>query len=423
MEEEIPLGVIDRFKNAWNVFLNKDPTQDMARYYGNSYYTRPDRVHFTRGNERTIINSVYNRISVDAAQIYLRHVRLDDNERYISEIDSSLNNCLKLEANLDQTARAFIQDVVASMLDEGCVAIIPTDTNISIANNSFDILTMRAAKIVEWYPQNVKVEVYNERDGQKPQLTLPKDKIAIIENPFYAVMNEPNSTLQRYIRKLNQLDVVDDQTSSGKLDLIFQLPFAVKSELQKNRAEERRHSIEDQLSGSKYGIAYIDAAEHVTQLNRPIENNFMKQVEYLTDLLFSQLGITVEILNGTANAETMQNYYTRCIEPIMSAIVDEMKRKFLTPTARTQKQSIMFFRDPFKLVPIANIADIADKFTRNEVLTSNEVRQIVGMKPVDDPRADALLNKNISQSEEVMEEYAPYAKEDQEEIQNGTGTV
>lgn len=414
------MGIIDRFKNAWNVFLNKDPTREVMNYYGNGYYTRPDRVHFTRGNERTIINSVFNRISVDAAQIYLRHVRLDDNERYISEIDSPLNNCLKLEANLDQTSRAFIQDVVASMLDEGCVAIVPTDTNISINNGSFDILTMRAAKVVEWYPQNVKVEVYNERDGQKPQLILPKSKVAIIENPFYAVMNEPNSTLQRYIRKLNQLDVVDDQTSSGKLDLIFQLPFAVKSELQKNRAEERRHSIEDQLAGSKYGIAYIDAAEHVTQLNRPIENNFMKQVEYLTDLLFSQLGITVEILNGTATAETMQNYYTRCIEPIMSAIADEMKRKFLTPTARTQKQSIMFFRDPFKLVPIANIADIADKFTRNEVLTSNEVRQIVGMKPVDDPRADALLNKNISQSEEVMEEYAPYARKGQEEIQNGT---
>ena len=414
------MGIIDRFKNAWNVFLNKDPTREVMSYYGNGYYTRPDRVHFTRGNERTIINSVFNRISVDSAQIYLRHVRLDDNERYVSEIDSPLNNCLKLEANLDQTSRAFIQDAVASMLDEGCVAIVPTDTNVSITNSTFDILTMRAAKVVEWYPQNVKVEVYNERDGQKPQLILPKSKVAIIENPFYAVMNEPNSTLQRYIRKLNQLDVVDDQTSSGKLDLIFQLPFAVKSELQKNRAEERRHSIEDQLAGSKYGIAYIDAAEHVTQLNRPIENNFMTQVEYLTNLLFSQLGITVEILNGTANAETMQNYYTRCIEPIMSAITDEMKRKFLTPTARTQKQSIMFFRDPFKLVPISNIADIADKFTRNEVLTSNEVRQIVGMKPVDDPRADALLNKNISQSEEVMEEYSPYARKGQEEIQNGT---
>ncbi len=390
-------------KHAWNAFgdrispMNKDPTQ---RFFGvgvgNSY--RPDRPRLTRGNERSIITAVYNRISLDTAAIDIQHVQLDENGRFIGEKNSTLNNCLTLEANVDQTARAFIQDVALSMMDEGCVAIVPVDTSTDPElSDSYNIYTMRTGKILDWYPQHVRVQVYNDRTGLKEQILMPKKAVGIIENPFYAVMNESNSTLQRLKRKLNLLDVVDEQSSSGKLDMIIQLPYTIKSEARKLQAEERRKSLENQLTGSKYGIGYIDATERITQLNRPVENNLLKQVEYLTSMLYSQLGITQSILDGTADDKTMLNYYNRTIEPILSAITDEMKRKFLTKTARSQGQSIMFFRDPFKLVPVTEIAEIADKFTRNEIMTSNEFRQTIGMKPSDDPRADELRNKNLSE--------------------------
>lgn len=387
----------DRLQHAWNAFMNKDPTD--YRDYGYSSYYKPDRMVLSRGNERTIITSIYNKISLDVASIKIKHVKLDENERYLKTIDSGLNNCLTLEANLDQTSRSFIQDVVMSMFDEGCVAIVPIDTNIDPRTGSFDIKTLRTGKILEWYPEHVKVRIYNEKDGMKYDKVIPKSIAAIIENPMYAVMNEYNSTMQRLIRKLRILDAIDEQTGSGKLNLIVQLPYIVKTEARKQQAENRRKDIEDQLSGSKYGVAYTDGTEKITQLNRPIENNLMSQIEYLTSMLYSQLGITAEILNGTANEQEMLNYINRTIEPIISAIVDEMKRKFLTKTARTQGQSIMFFRDPFKLVPVNSIADIADKFTRNEIMSSNEIRQIIGMKPVDDPMADQLRNKNINASE------------------------
>ena len=386
-----------RFKHAWNAFRNRDPTINFSNVGEISYY-RPDRPRFTRGNERSIVTSVYNRIALDASAINIQHVRLDDNGRFLSIIESGLNDCLTLDANIDQTSRAFIQDAVMSMLDEGCVALVPIDTTYNPnVTSSYDILSIRTGKILEWRPLDVKVRVYNERTGRREDIIVPKKTIAIVENPLYAVINEPNSTMQRLIRKLSLLDVTDEQTASGKLDLIIQLPYIIKSEARRQQAEQRRKDIEMQLAGSKYGIAYTDGTEHITQLNRSVENNLMKQIETLTSMLYSQLGITQSIMDGTADEKTMLNYYSRTIEPIISAIVDEMKRKFLTKTARSQKQSILFFRDPFKLVPVNNIAEIADKFTRNEIMTSNEIRQIVGMKPSDDPKADQLINSNISQ--------------------------
>lgn len=386
-----------RLKHAWNAFFNKDPT-DYYKNVGTSYTYRPDRPRLTRGNERSIVTSVYNRIGLDASSVSIQHVRLDENNRFLSVIDSGLNNCLTVEANLDQTGRAFIQDIVMSMLDEGSVAIVPVDTTFNPEiTGSYDILSMRTGQILEWYPSHVKVRVYNEKTGRKEDIVVPKSTVGIVENPLYAVINEPNSTMQRLIRKLNLLDVVDEQSSSGKLDLIIQLPYVIKTEARRQQAENRRKDIENQLAGSKYGIAYTDGTERITQLNRSVENNLMKQIEYLTSMLYSQLGITQSILDGTADDKTMLNYYNRTIEPILSAIVDEMKRKFLTKTARSQLQSILFFRDPFKLVPVNEISEIADKFTRNEIMTSNEIRQIIGMKPSDDPKADELRNKNLSQ--------------------------
>lgn len=391
-----------RFRNAWNAFTNNETHEQVSyRDFGISSSTRPDRLRLTKGSERSIVTTIYNRISMDAAAIKIEHVRLDDNNRYKETIDSGLNNCLTLEANVDQTGRAFVQDVVMSMFDEGCVAVVPTDTSIDPWNsNTFDILEMRTGRVIQWKPSHVQIRLYNERSGQKEDIWLPKSSVAIIENPLYAIMNEPNSTMQRLIRKLSLLDSVDEQSGSGKLDLIIQLPYVIKSEARKKQAEDRRRDIEQQLSGSKYGIAYTDGTEHITQLNRSLENNLMGQIEYLTNLLFSQLGITTDILNGTASEEAMLNYYNRTVEPIVAAIVDEMKRKFLTKTARTQRQSIFFYRDPFKLVPTSQLADLADKFTRNEIMTSNEIRQIVGMKPSDDPEADELRNKNLNKSTE-----------------------
>ena len=390
---------LNRIKNAWNAFVNnRDPTSKW-KDIGSSYYYRPDRQRFTGGNERTIVTSVYNRIAMDVAAIDIKHVRLDENDRYLETIDSGINRCFSEEANIDQTGRAFIQDIVMSMLDEGCVAIVPVDTNVDpTLSNSYDILSMRVGQILQWYPNHVQVRVYNDRTGNKEDIILPKETVGIIENPLYAVINEPNSTMQRLIRKLSLLDAIDEQSSSGKLDLIIQLPYTIKTEARRQQAEQRRKEIEMQLTNSKYGIAYTDGTEHITQLNRPIENNLMKQIEYLTSMLYSQLGITTTILDGSADEKTMLNYYTRTIEPIISAIVCEAKRKFLTKTARSQRQSFLFFRDPFKLVPISQIADIADKFTRNEIASSNEIRQIIGRKPSDDPKADKLVNSNINQS-------------------------
>ena len=395
----------DRIKHGWNAFLNRDPTYNYRDLGGPSYGYRPDRMRFTRGNERSIVTSVYNRIALDAASIDIMHVQLDKDDRFESVRDSALNECLTRNANIDQTGRAFIQDVVMSMLDEGCVAIVPVDTTFNPdITNSYDINTMRTAKIVEWYPAHVKVNLYNDRTGRKEDLILPKKTVAIIENPLYAVINEPNSTMQRLIRKLNLLDVIDEQSGSGKLDLIIQLPYVIKTDARRQQAEQRRKDIEMQLAGSKYGIAYTDGTERITQLNRSVDNNLMKQIEYLTSMLYSQLGITQAILDGSADDKTMLNYYNRTIEPIVSAIVDEIQRKFLTKTAITQKQAIAYFRDPFRLVPVNEIAEIADKFTRNEIMTSNEIRQIVGMKPSKDPNADELRNKNLSQSNEMIKE-------------------
>lgn len=404
-----------RIKHAWNAFLNRDPTNYNRVDVGVSYSRRPDRVRFSRGNEKTITTSVFNRIAMDASSVGIRHVRLDENGRFLEEINSGLNNCLSLEANIDQTGRAFVQDVVMSMLDEGVIAMVPVDTSFNPdTTSSYDILTMRTGKILEWYPAHVKVRVYNERTGQKEDITVPKRTVGIVENPLYAVVNEHNSTMQRLIRKLSLLDAVDEQSSSGKLDLIIQLPYIIKTEARRQQAENRRKDIESQLSGSKYGIAYTDGTERITQLNRPVENNLMKQVEYLTSMLYSQLGITQTIMDGTADEKTMLNYNNRTIEPILSAIVDEMKRKFLTKTARSQLQSISFFRDPFKLVPVAELAEIADKFTRNEIMSSNEIRQIIGMKPSSDPRADELRNKNLSEPTGNAKE----PTKSEEEIQN-----
>lgn len=385
-----------RLKHAWNAFTGN--VQMNYRDLGMSYSYRADRPRMSRGNERSIVTSVYNRIALDVAALNVQHVRLDENGRFLSVIDDGLNNCLTLEANVDQTARSFIQDVVISMFDEGSVAIVPVDTTTDPnVSGSYDIQSLRVGQILDWYPQYIRTRVYNEQTGRKEDIVVPKSAVAIIENPLYAVINEPNSTMQRLIRKLNLLDVIDEQSGSGKLDLIIQLPYVIKTEARRQQAENRRKDIESQLSGSKYGIAYTDGTEHITQLNRSVNNNLMSQIEYLTSMLYSQLGITQSILDGTADEKTMLNYNNRTIEPIISAIVDEMKRKFLTKTARSQRQSISFFRDPFKLVPVNEIAEVADKFTRNEIMTSNEIRQVVGMKPSDDPRADELRNKNLSE--------------------------
>ena len=392
---ELSLG--SRLKHAWNAFLNRSPTNYQTIGAGYSY--RPDRARMSRGNERSIITSVYNRIALDVAAVEIRHVRLDDNGRYLETIGSGLNHCLSLEANIDQTGRSFIQDVVMSMFDEGCVAIVPVDmTNDPKLTSAYDILSMRTGKILDWYPNHVRVRVYNERRAEKQEILVPKSLVGIVENPLYAVINEPNSTMQRLIRKLILLDSVDDRNSSGKLDLIIQLPYTIKTKARREQADNRRKEIEDQLVGSKYGIAYTDGTERIMQLNRPIENNLVSQIEYLTNLMFSQLGITQSILDGTADEKTMLNYSNRSIEPILSAISDEMKRKFLTKTARSQRQSIAYFRDPFKLVPVSEIAEIADKMTRNEIMSSNEIRQVIGMRPSDDPKADELRNKNLSEA-------------------------
>lgn len=412
-----------RFKHAWNTFFNRDPTDDF-KDVTISYSYRPDRLRLTKSNERSIATSIFNRIALDVSSINIQHCKLDKNGRYISPINSKLNNCLTLEANKDQTSRAFIQDVVMSMFDEGCVAIVPIETtaNPSITD-SYDIYSMRTGKILEWYPDQVKVRVYNDRTGKKEDIKLPKSTVAIIENPLYAVMNEPNSIMQRLIRKLNLLDAIDEQSGSGKLDLIIQLPYTIRSEARRKEAEKRRKDIEMQLANSKYGIAYADATEHITQLNRSVENNLMKQIEYLTEMAYSQLGITQTILDGTADEKTMLNYNNRTVEPIISAIVDGMKRTFLSKTARSQLQSILFFNDPFKLVPISQIAEVADKFTRNEILTSNEIRQIIGMKPSDDPKADQLINSNISQPNEVVEKYTNSNENDEKGEENQNGEV
>ena len=413
-EMEMSLGA--RLKHAWNVFTANETVG--ARWdIGPSYFYRPDRPIFSRGNERSIITSVYNRIALDVAAITIQHVRLDDEGRFTSVMNTSLNDCLSLEANLDQTGRAFIQDIVQSMLDEGCVAIVPVDTDIDPDEGSYKIETMRTGKILEWYPQHVKVRVYNEQTGKKEDVLVSKRTVAIVENPFYAVMNEPNSTMQRLIRKLNILDAIDEQSGSGKLNLIIQLPYVIKTEARRQQAEKRRKDIEEQLSGSKYGVAYTDGTEHVVQLNRPVDNNIMSQIEYLTSMLYSQLGLTQSIMDGSADDKTMLNYLTRTVEPILSAIVDEMKRKFLSKTARSQKQSILFFRDPFKLVPVGEIAEIADKMTRNEIMTSNEIRQKIGMTPSKDPNADKLRNSNLSAPKEESIEQT-ISKEDK--VQNGS---
>ena len=392
------MGIKDRLQHAWNAFTNRDPTDDYQYNGGYSSSYRPDRHKLSRGNERSIATSVFNRIAMDVASIDISHVKIDQNGRFLSYVNSGLNNCLTLEANKDQTGRSFIQDIVLSMLDEGCVAIVPVDTNINPANStSVDIETMRVGKIKEWYPNHVLVELYNDNTGINQDVKLAKNTIGIIENPLYAVINEPNSTLQRLIRKLVLLDSVDNQTSSGKLDLIMQLPYVIKTEAKRREADKRKKDLEDQLSGSKYGIGYIDGTEKVTQLNRPIENNLMTQIEYLTSMLYSQLSITTSVLDGTADEKTMLNYYNRTIEPFLAAISDEMKRKFLSKTARTQGQSIIYMRDPFKLLSLENLAEIADKFTRNEVATANEIRQAIGMPPSSDPKADKLQNSNMPQ--------------------------
>lgn len=395
--------ILSRIKGAWNVFTGRDPIRYSSyNDYGSPSSYRPDRIVLSRGNERSIVTSVYNRISMDAATVDIKHVQLDEDERYERDIKSGLNNCLTLEANIDQAARAFRQDMFLSLLDEGCIAIVPTETNSNPDRGTYKIYSMRVGKILEWYPSWVLVELYDDRVGKKKQIRVPKSTIAIVENPLYAVINERNSVMQRLVRKLNILDAIDEQSGSGKLDLIIQLPYVVKSPQRKQQAEARRKDIEDQLSGSKYGIAYTDGTERITQLNRSVENNLMKQIEFLTSMLYSQLGINQAILEGSADEKTMLNYYNRTIEPIVAAVVEEMKRKFLTKTARSQGQSIVSFREPFKLVPATEIAEIADKMTRNEIMSSNEIRQTIGLKPSKDPKADELRNKNINQSNEEI---------------------
>lgn len=390
-------SIFDRIRSAWNVFRNEDEQQTSPyREYGASYGVRSDRTRLRLSNERSIIAGIYTRIAIDTASVDIKHARVDTNNRYLADIDSEMNKCLTVKANIDQGARAFKQDVILSLFDKGVVAIVPVDTS-SDPNETgaYDIYSMRVGEIVTWYPRHVRISLYNDITGRREEVTLPKEAVAIVENPLYNVMNESNSTLQRLIRKLNLLDVIDEQSSSGRLDIIIQLPYVLKSEARKAEAEKRRKDIENQLSGSQYGIAYTDGTEKITQLNRPADNNMMKQIEYLTNMLYSQLGITESVLDGTADEKTMLNYYNRTVEPILAAITEAMKGSFLTKTARTQKQSIVFSRDPFKLVPISQIAEIADKFTRNEILTSNEVRGIIGFKPAEDPKADELRNKNL----------------------------
>lgn len=395
------MNIGSRLKHAWNAFLNRDPPG--SRYYGGGYSYRPDRMRFSRGSERTIINAIYNRIALDAASITINHVKLDENNRFDSIIDSGLNYCLNTEANADQTGRGLIQDIVMTFLEEGVAAVVPEKTNFDPRySNSYEIYSMRVGVPVEWYPNHVRVRLFNELTGQKEEITFPKKMVALIENPFYAVMNAPNSTMQQLVRKLALLDVVDEQAGSGKLDMIIQLPYVIKSQTRRDQAEQRRAEIEKQLSGSKYGIAYTDGTERIVQLNRSLENNILKSIEYLTNMVYSQLGVTQEILNGTADEKTMNNYMNRIIEPVISAIADEFKRKFLTKTARTQGQSIMFFRDPFRLAPVSMIAEMADKFTRNEIMTPNEFRQVIGMKPSKDPKSDRLANRNIASADEGM---------------------
>lgn len=409
------MALKERFQKAWNAFLNRDRTDDYVyQDYGFQTYIRPDRPRFSLGNERTIVTAIFNRIALDVASANINHVRTDEEGKFLEIINSSLNSCFNLEANIDQTGRAFVQDIVMSMMDEGVVAMVPVDTiGDPLLTTSYDIETMRTGKIIGWFPKHVKVNVYNDRNGQREDITLPKSMVGIVENPLYAVVNEPNSVLQRLLRKLNLLDFIDEQNSSSKLNMIIQLPYTVKTELRQKQAERRRKAVEDQLVDSKYGIAYIDGTEKITQLNRPLENNLMSQIEYLTKMLYSQLGINEDILNGTADEKAMTNYYTRTIEPIVSAISDEAKRKFLTKTARTQGQSIMFFRDPFKLVPVTEVASIADSFTRNEILSSNEIRQIIGRKPSKDPAADELRNKNLNKSNEEIANEKPEVVEPQ----------
>ena len=398
-----PLSVI---KHAWGLFTNTNNKNPTVKPEGSSYTISPTRPRFTRGNERTIVTSVYNRIAIDASTIDIMHVRLDDEGRFKEPIKSNLNNCLTVEANIDQTSRAFMLDIVISLLDEGCVAVVPVKTTLNPNNTeSYDIEELRTGRIMEWFPKHVLVRLYNDETGMYQDITLPKSQVAIIENPLYTIMNEPNSTMQRLIHKLSLLDIIDEESSSGKMDLIIQLPYIIKNDTKRSQAEERRKQIEDQLRGSRYGVAYIDGTEKVTQLNRSVENNILKQVEYLTNLLYSQLGLTQTIMDGTADENAMNNYYNRTVEPVVSAIVDEFHRKFLTKTARTQGQAVMFFRDPFKLMSVTGIADTADKFTRNELLSSNEFRQIIGRKPSTDPKADMLLNKNISHAPEEMNGY------------------
>lgn len=395
------MNIGSRLKHAWNAFLNRDPPG--SRYYGGGYSYRPDRMRFSRGSERTIINAIYNRIALDAASITINHVKLDENNRFDSIIDSGLNYCLNTEANADQTGRGLIQDIVMTFLEEGVAAVVPEKTNFDPRySNSYEIYSMRVGVPVEWYPNHVRVRLFNELTGQKEEITFPKKMVALIENPFYAVMNAPNSTMQQLVRKLALLDVVDEQAGSGKLDMIIQLPYVIKSPARREQAEQRRADIEQQLSGSKYGIAYTDGTERIVQLNRSLENNILKSIEYLTNMVYSQLGVTQEILNGTADEKTMNNYMNRIIEPVISVIADEFKRKFLTKTARTQGQSIMFFRDPFRLAPVSMIAEMADKFTRNEIMTPNEFRQVIGMKPSKDPKSDQLANRNIASADEGM---------------------
>jgi len=414
------MAFTDRLKQAWNAFMNKDPTPTSYYHYGNISTFKPDRVRRSITSERTIIMSIMNRISLDVSNATIKHVHTDDKGRYDRDMVSGLNTCLTVNANLDQTSKNFIKDVVMSMFDEGVVAIVPTVASANIkTTESYDIHELRTGKIVEWYPRHVKVRVYNEDTGQREDLILPKRCVAIIENPFYEVMNEPNSTLKRLLRKLTLIDAVDEQSGSGKLDLIIQLPYTIKSEARRIQAEERKKDIEMQLAGSKYGIAYIDATEHITQLNRSVDNNLMQQVEYLTSMLYSQLGITSTIMDGTADEKTMLNYENRTLVPILSAIVDGMTCKFLTKTAYTQGQRIMYFRDPFKLVPVSEIATIADTFTRNEIMSTNELRQVIGMMPVQDPRADELRNKNLNPSEDQTFASTKENMNTVEENQNG----
>lgn len=425
------INVGSRLKRAWNAFLNRDPPIRSSSYYYGGYSYRPYYQRLGGATDRTVVSAIYNRIAVDASSITIQHVRLDENGRFNETIDSGFNSCLNLSANIDQTGRSFVEDIVLTMLDEGVVAVVPVDTDVDPKlTDSYEIITMRVGKITEWFPDSVRVKLYNDRNGEKEEIMVLKKNAAIIENPFYSVMNEPNGTMRRLIQKLNLLDSVDEQSSSGKLDLIIQLPYVIKNEARRAQAEERRRQIEDQLSGSKYGIAYTDGTEKITQLNRSLENNLLKQIEYLTALAYSQLGITQEIMNGTADEAAMTNYYSRMIEPIVSAIVDEFKRKFLTKTARSQRQSITFYRDPFKLVPIGTVAEMADKFTRNEIMSSNEFRQVIGLKPSKDPRADELRNKNLNDSadqEKTMaagkESIANSLEEEGKENQNGDREV